>query len=81
MNELNGEVMQTHLNVRTVYKFRSPSDQVKENLANGQLWFSLPKELNDPFDCKIHSYLLFEKLSKTPFNERNAMLFASFYWS
>lgn len=44
------------MNPKTVYKFREPSKQVIDNLKEGQLWFSLPKLLNDPFDCKIVGY-------------------------
>lgn len=44
---------------KTLYKYRSLSkstDDYKHTMdifANIQLWFSAPKDFNDPFDCKL----------------------------
>lgn len=43
--------------LKTIYKFREPSDHTFTNLEKGCLRFSFPAELNDPFDCKI-DYIL-----------------------
>jgi len=37
-----------------IYKFQSfKSEKSIENLRHGQIWFSKPEGLNDPFDCAI----------------------------
>jgi len=39
-----------------LYKYQSIGcgSHTLENLRNGQIWFSKPDKLNDPFDCAIH---------------------------
>ena len=42
---------------RYLYKFMKADDNLIDNLKNNQLWFSSPKDFNDPFDCKINATL------------------------
>ncbi len=39
------------------YKYTKISENLKENLSKGQLWFASANTFNDPFDCK--AYLTF----------------------
>jgi hypothetical protein len=36
-----------------LYKYRDDSDKTLDIIRNGKIWFSKPKEFNDPFDCGI----------------------------
>ena len=38
-------------NIKHLYKFRRANGDTLENLVLHQLWFSHPREFNDPFDC------------------------------
>ena len=38
---------------RYIYKYTSINDNTLENLEKNQLWFSLPEDFNDPFDCQF----------------------------
>lgn len=63
-----------------LYKFYSCKIHNLDALANGYLWFSIPKKLNDPFDCDFEGYrnsVTFLKYSK---EEKETMdkLFMSF---
>jgi len=40
-----------------LYKYYSCETYNLEALANGYLWFSNPKKLNDPFDCNFDAYI------------------------
>ncbi|WP_233081126.1 DUF2971 domain-containing protein [Rheinheimera soli] len=38
---------------KKLYKYESVSTQTLANLKNGQIYFSLPSQFNDPFDCSL----------------------------
>ena len=38
-----------------LYKYRAFNDWTESLFKKHQLWFSSPKEFNDPFDCRIHN--------------------------
>jgi len=38
---------------KKVYKYKSPGKYLFDILKNNYLYFSLPQEFNDPFDCRI----------------------------
>lgn len=37
----------------TIYKYLPINEYTFKNLLNNQIWFSSPKDFNDPFDCKM----------------------------
>ena len=38
---------------KKLYKYESVTTQSLANLKNGQIYFSLPSQFNDPFDCSL----------------------------
>lgn len=38
---------------RYLYKYRVPSDRTKSIFESNSIWFSSPKDFNDPFDCNL----------------------------
>jgi hypothetical protein len=41
-----------HMNLpKRIYKFRSDSDNARDNLLNDTVWLSSPESFNDPYDC------------------------------
>lgn len=49
---LNSNVI-FHMNNPTAFKFREINKQMIESLITGEVYFSVPEKLNDPFDCQI----------------------------
>ena len=49
-----------------LYKYQPLTPNVKGNLAQRQLWFSMPENFNDPFDCAIFPAQEVTALTWTP---------------
>ena len=50
LKEVTQEMTQA-LGTNILYKYRADNDYTREIIKNHTLWFSRPKEFNDPFDC------------------------------
>ncbi|EEX36512.1 hypothetical protein VIB_002827 [Vibrio metschnikovii CIP 69.14] len=47
-------VIRTKMSIpKKLYKYESVTTQALANLKNGQIYFSLPSQFNDPFDCSL----------------------------
>ena len=53
------------LGTNILYKYRSDNEHTENIIKNSALWFSRPREFNDPFDC----YSVLEKFSKQDVEE------------
>ena len=60
-----------------IYKFQSFENRYSiENLKHGQIWFSKPEGLNDPFDCAIPTNFI-----GTDNEEEMAKFFTGYYFA
>lgn len=55
------------------YKYTRISENLKNNLQNGELWFASANTFNDPFDCKAYiNFGLTEEECRSNFDKYNA---------
>ena len=61
--------------MKYIYKYRDINKYTLKTLSNNELYFALPKQFNDPFDCKVNYFVdgtkeeIIQYFSKYPYSK------------